>query len=306
MFRNCICLENLTLANHVEIICADLLYECGRISELIIPGSVKKISHGAFDGNSSLRVIKFAGNHSVQFFYDDYNGKVNHRLQLFVVDDADISVYIPAGDETWMGKNRIYYGELKWGFWNPDTGQITKQAEKIHSGGSLFSGSDTPPTISGGSTNPTNPSTPSKIKEGSILTKGKTKYTVTDPKKKTVAYKQFKDPKATKLTIPDTVKIGGKTYKVTSIAAEAFKGNKKLKKVTIGKNIQSIGKEAFYGCRKLSSITIKTTKLKSKTVGAKAFKGIAAKAKIKVPKSKKVSYKKLLKAKGIGKKVKIS
>ena len=102
------------------------------------------------------------------------------------------------------------------------------------------------------------------------------------------------------------MKIGGKTYKVTSIAAEAFKGNKKLKKVTIGKNIQSIGKEAFYGCRKLSSIMIKTTKLKSKTVGVRAFKGIAAKAKIKVPKSKKAAYKKLLNAKGVGKKVKIS
>ena len=53
-------------------------------------------------------------------------------------------------------------------------------------------------------------------------------------------------------------------------------------------------------------MTIKTAKLKSKTVGKNAFAKINAKAKIKVPKSKLKSYKKLLKSKGIkGKKQKI-
>ena len=44
---------------------------------------------------------------------------------------------------------------------------------------------------------------------------------------------------------------------------------------------------------------------KLKTVGKNAFKGIKATAKIKVPKSKEKSYKKLLKGKGQGSKVKI-
>ena len=43
----------------------------------------------------------------------------------------------------------------------------------------------------------------------------------------------------------------GETYKVVSIAPNAFKGIKKLTKVTIGKNVKMIGAKAFYGCKAL-------------------------------------------------------
>jgi hypothetical protein len=62
-------------------------------------------------------------------------------------------------------------------------------------------------------------------------------------------------------------------------------------------------KQAFYGCKNLKTITIKSIGLK--TVGKEAFKGINAKATIKVPAKKLSSYKKLLKGKGQGSKVKI-
>ena len=65
-----------------------------------------------------------------------------------------------------------------------------------------------------------------------------------------------------------------------------------------------IGKKAFYNCKKLKKIVVKTSTLKK--VGANAFKGINAKATIRVPKKKLAAYKKLLKEKGIGKKVKIT
>ncbi|MBQ6843787.1 MAG: leucine-rich repeat protein [Agathobacter sp.] len=67
--------------------------------------------------------------------------------------------------------------------------------------------------------------------------------------------------------------------------------------------VTKIDKQAFYGCKKLKTITIKSTKLK--TVGKNALKGINSKATIKVPKSKLSAYKKLLKGKGQGSKVKI-
>lgn len=121
------------------------------------------------------------------------------------------------------------------------------------------------------------------------------------------------------------VKIG---ENVTTIGAGAFYGCSKLKSITLGKNVTSIGnkafykctrltkitipskvkkigKQAFYNCRKLKNITIKTSKLTSGRVGSKAFKGIHSKAVIKVPKKKLKSYRKLLKARGIGKKVKV-
>lgn len=140
--------------------------------------------------------------------------------------------------------------------------------------------------------------------KGTKLTDKKTKavYKVTKAGKTggTVAYVKSTDKKATSISIPATVTIDGITYKVTSIAANAFKNNKTVKKVTIGKNVEKIGEKAFYGCKKLKSITIKTTKLISKNVGSDAFKGIANDAKIKVPEKKLDTYQKLLAKKGLG------
>lgn len=166
---------------------------------------------------------------------------------------------------------------------------------------------------------------------------------------KTVEYN--KAPESGNVVVPETVKINGETYTVTSIADNAFKNNKKIERIVIGTNIKTIGenafmgcsnlqyvtigknvttikakafykckklksitipskvnkigKQAFYGCKNLKTINIKTTKLTSKNVGSKAFKGIHSKATIKVPKKKLSAYKKLLKAKGVGSKATI-
>ena len=55
--------------------------------------------------------------------------------------------------------------------------------------------------------------------------------------------------------IPDTIKVNGITCKVTGISANAFKNNKSLKSVTIGRNVTVIGTNAFYGCKKLNKVS---------------------------------------------------
>ena len=69
------------------------------------------------------------------------------------------------------------------------------------------------------------------------------------------------------------VKVDGVSYRVTSIADNAFKNNKKITRVvigsnivTIGKNVTKIEKNAFYGCGKLEKITIQSEKLTSKSI----------------------------------------
>lgn len=146
---------------------------------------------------------------------------------------------------------------------------------------------------------------------------------------KTVAVSKVSNKKVAKVIVPSTVVINGIKYKVTSISDNAFSGCKKLNSVTIGKNVTKIGNKAFfkcialkkivipskvtkignkafYGCKKLKSMNIKTKKLKSKAVGAQAFKNIHKKAVVKVPKKQKKAYQKWLKKKGIAKTVKIS
>lgn len=173
---------------------------------------------------------------------------------------------------------------------------------------------------------------------GKILKGSNAKYKVTVAPKKdsktggTVSYMKVTNKNAKTVTVPNTVKINGVTYKVTSIGNSAFNGCKKLKKVTLGKNITTIGDKAFYkcsaltkitipskvskigksafqNCKKLKNITIKTTKLTSKKVGKNAFKGVGSsyykKVEVKVPAKKLKSYRTLLKKAGLSSKAKV-
>ena len=153
--------------------------------------------------------------------------------------------------------------------------------------------------------NPTNPSQPTTktVKKGTKLIVGTNTFVVTNVKAKTVSYKGTKNKKAAKITIPATVKSGKQVYKVTTIADNAFKNNKKIKTVVVGKNVRTIGKKAFYGCKNLKKITVQSSIIKK--VGAKAFKGINKKAVIKVPSKKYKAYKKVFKGKGQAKTVTI-
>lgn len=139
------------------------------------------------------------------------------------------------------------------------------------------------------------------VKKGSVFPAGAYQYKITNSGE--AAFAGLKSSKTAKVTIPKTVKIGGKSFKVTSIAARALR-NTKVTSVTIGANVNIIGKEALLGCKKLGKITVKSTKIK--TVGKNALKGIKSTAKIKVPSKKLTAYKKLFGNKGQGKKVKIA
>ena len=95
------------------------------------------------------------------------------------------------------------------------------------------------------------------------------------------------------ITIPATVTYRKMKFKVTEISKNAFKKQKKLTKVTIGKNVTNIGANAFYGDKKLSKVTIKGKNLKK--IGKNAFKKIKKSATFKVPKGKAKAYKNMLK-----------
>ena len=154
----------------------------------------------------------------------------------------------------------------------------------------------------GNNTKPIGNSNKPKLKTGEKITDKSTGAVYKVTGKNTVEYVKATSKKASR-TIPSTVKLKGIKCQVTSIATKAFKGDPKIKAVVIPATVRKIGKEAFAKCKNLKKITIKTTYLSSKKVGANAFKGIHAKATIKVPKKQKKAYQKLLKARGVGKKV---
>lgn len=175
--------------------------------------------------------------------------------------------------------------------------------------------------------------TKNPLEDGKVIKKSDAKYTVTDAKSKSVQYAPTtKTSSKSKITIPDTVTVtidGEKVVcKVTSIAKNAFKGNKKLTNVTIGKNVTSVGENAFKDCKNLTTVTLKSaslkkiganafqgakklkviklysTKLTSKSISKNALKGTNEKLVIKVPSKKVKQYQKYFSGKG-NKKVKV-
>ena len=103
------------------------------------------------------------------------------------------------------------------------------------------------------------------------------------------------NPKAKTVTIPRTIKVNGISYKVAEVGANAFKNNKKVKKVTIGANVVKIANKAFNKCPSLRNVIIKTTLLTKKTASKKCFSKVSKKMVIKVPKKVKKSYAKIFK-----------
>lgn len=165
-------------------------------------------------------------------------------------------------------------------------------------------------TACGGTLDEVIPKTGITPKKGTILSVNGATYSITKKAvNKTftggeVSYKN-QTKKTKSVTIPKTIKVEGVTYKVTSIAKNAFKNRTDLTTLKVSANVKQIYGYAFYGCKKLKTITITTTALTSKKVGAKAFTGIPAKAKINVPNKKISSYRSIFCKKGLNKKVKV-
>lgn len=213
----------------------------------------------------------------------------------------------------------------------PATGGASSSGGGSSSSGGASSGGSSSDGTSGGGTSSGTTDKPSVPKKGTKI-KGNdgSTYIVTSGKGKTPTV-QYTAPKSTAkgtVTIPAKAKVDGVSYRVTSIADNAFKNNKKITKVVIGNNIVSIGKnafakctklvsviigknvikigkDAFAGCKKLKKIVINTKKLTKKSVAKGAFRSVGKKVVVQVPKSEYKAYKKLLRAKGLSKKVKI-
>lgn len=264
-FENCSGLKNVTLSEGVTGIGYHSFGWCKSLASVTIPESVTNIDEYAFaDGNDSIVFNVIAGSYA-DTWAKDKGYKVNY-----------INKDTGAGD---MDKNN-----------NSDDNK-----NKDENSNPTPQTPDVPQTPDTPQNSTTETTTGNPAAVGTILTsdgtKGTYKVVSADTTNPTVAFTGVTDKKAASITIPKKITVDNIEYTVTAIADNAFKGNSKIKKVTVSTNITSIGKNAFANCKNLKTITIKSTSLKS--VGKNALKGISKKAVIKVPKKKYKAYKKL-------------
>ena len=111
------------------------------------------------------------------------------------------------------------------------------------------------------------------LKKGQKFTVGKYQYKITKVNGKkgnvtlTTVVKKYRAKLKTS-TVKATVSYKGYKFNVTVIGKKAFNNCKKLKKVTIGKNVKTISSKAFKGCKKLTRVTVGKN---VKTISSKAF-----------------------------------
>ncbi len=143
------------------------------------------------------------------------------------------------------------------------------------------------------------------VKVGDTVKYNKHTYKVTSIKSKTVAFTKSKNVKT--VAVPATIKVDGKTYKVTAVNAKAFTA-KKIRYVTIGKNVKKIKLNAFKGS-KVTTVTLKTRLLKKSYVKGALKSSKVKTIKVKVSTGKKTNksyltkYKKYFTKTNAGRKV---
>ena len=151
------------------------------------------------------------------------------------------------------------------------------------------------------------PSTePAAVKDGQTVTVEGNTYTVLSTSAGTVAFTKAKNTK--RAIVPVSVKVDGKTYKVTQVNANAFTGSK-IKSAVVNKNVKKIKKNAFKNSKAVQLI-VKTKKLTKKSVkgslkGSKIKKVVVKVGSKKANKKYVKKYKKYFTKKNAGKKVKV-
>jgi Listeria/Bacterioides repeat len=128
---------------------------------------------------------------------------------------------------------------------------------------------------------------PSTIKSG--------KYSFSFNSDGTVSLKAVSS-KTKSARIPKSVKIGGRSYAVSSIEKNAFKDAKGISSVTVPENVEAIRNGAFSGAAELKKIKLEGNGLKA--VGPEAFKNTRKRLKIIVTETAKKRYRDLLRGKG--------
>ena len=271
---SCYNIKELVFCEGVEEIKNKICDQCENLETLVLPSTLKKIGKDCFKDCNKLKYVTIPEN--VKSIADYAFGfTTNVKANTFSIENNTIDT---ENNEILGAKAKSYGGRYKLpGFVIAGKSGTAAQKYAKKYGFKFIS----------------EPNYKKKFTQKNL------KYVISDRKQARCC---GSTKKMSSVKIPDTVKLKKRTYKVVGISNNAFKNNRKLSKITLGKNLSYIGEKAFYNCSRLKRVTIKSKKIKKTTVKRNAFKGTKKTIKIIVPKKKKSSYKKILFEKGINKK----
>lgn len=256
-FQRCTSLKKINLPNSIQILDEQVFWDCSSLENIVIPNKVTKIAANIFDGCTSLKSITIPASvtsiSSYAFGLDNSGATSLKEINYTGSAEQWSKIKVGSGAKTAIKEKATVACA--------DGTKIVKGVAT--SGGNGNNGSDHNEDPNGGNAS-------SGIQVGYTTTKNKVKYKVTSVTegKRTVSVTGLSSKTQTSASIPKTVTIKGKSYKVTQIASNAFKNCTKLKKASVGSNVTKIGSNAFYNCKALVSVSGCT---KVSAIGNKAF-----------------------------------
>lgn len=124
---------------------------------------------------------------------------------------------------------------------------------------------------------------------GATIAVGNFKYELNDDNKSVTLYSYVNEPWG-KVTIPSSVKIGGRSYPVTRLENgrwySVFAQCDNITEVVIPSSVKYIGKSAFFGCDKLAKVTLPSGSLE---LGSGCFASCPSLTSIHIPKGLRLS-----------------
>ena len=244
-------LEEIEIEPGLKSIGKEAFYGCDDLEKLTIPASVTKIgeditwtgyfwignySHvmaGTIYAPYNSYAVQYAKKNALRYKIDLSNAKVSGLNESYTYTGKAITpaVTVKLGSQTLkagedyslsysdnkkvgtaeltISGNESYYGSIR----------LTFEIKAAASANQGQKPSEQKPSASN-----------TALKPGTLKTDSKTKNVYKVKTASTVELKQLKNKNASTVTIPSAVRFNGKTYRVTSIAAGAFKNNKKLEK----------------------------------------------------------------------------
>ncbi len=251
-FFGCTGLKQVNFPQNLKYIGMDCFTGCSSLESIVIPEGVTQLAPGAFMHCSSLKSVELPS--TLIGIYEQAFAQCINLTKITIPQKVKVIAY-----GAFLGCNNlknIYYPGTK-EQWNMI--KIVENDNDILKTAEIHYGSIQPSNPQPGKTEPV-PSNPPvqniwdnqevTIKVGSTAKVGQAQYRVTATGTvRTVEYQKSMTKEQKDVKIPTTVIINKEVYKVTSIARNCFRGNKKLKTIIISKSIKTIGTNAFSGCK---------------------------------------------------------
>lgn len=255
-FANCVMLSQVTFTGNVNAASASQFSGCNRLATVIFNGT--EWGYGFGSGTTIY--------YNVTFYKANGSTVLGTAAIKKGTTLSAINTSLPASSLASGSVPALPAGATSWTF-------------SGISGATLASAARAVATTAGGTAGAT-------YTAGSKTTKAR--YKVTSNAKSTVTYVACQSTSKKSAIVPKTVTINGKAYKVTKVAAGAFKGVA-AKAITV-KSLHITSLKKAFTKAKATKVTIKSKKV---TSFKKAFTGSKVKT-VKVPKAQKKAYKKLL------------